>query len=114
MDVALRLYDSFEPRSDAYFFRVGAHGLVCFHGRNYNIKKRMSADETTLLTQDAAFVRISSDCYVNVSSVLEIAEDCICFGEGPGLNNRLPVSRRKQQLIRQAMNERPAAQHTVS
>ncbi|MCC3373309.1 LytTR family transcriptional regulator DNA-binding domain-containing protein [Cohnella sp. REN36] len=114
MDVALRLYDSFEPHDEAYFFRVGAYGLVCFHGRNYNIKKRMSAEETTRLTQDAAFMRISSDCYVNVNRVLEIEGDCICFGEGPGLNNRLPVSRRKQQLVRQAMNERRPAEPTLS
>lgn len=106
MDVAVNLYENIEPRRDILFFKVGAHGLISFHGRNYNIKKRLSAEQRALLTEDPSFFRVASDCYVNVDKITEIASDYLIFGDRSSTAKRLPVSKRKQQLIKQRMLER--------
>ncbi|MFC5404006.1 hypothetical protein [Cohnella soli] len=105
MTVALQhknVYEDFDPRQDTLFFKVGTHGLISFHGRNYNIKKRMSADERNRLIADSStFFRVASDCYVNVRNISVIGEQCLFFGD---TSKRLPCSSRKQQLIRALMD----------
>jgi hypothetical protein len=91
------VYENFEPRRDSLFFRVDrAHGLICFHGRNYNIKKRLSADERNRLLSDSTFFRLDSNCYVNAGKISGMDEDAICFGD---TNKRIPLSRRNKQRI---------------
>ncbi|QMV44139.1 hypothetical protein [Cohnella cholangitidis] len=106
MNVALQgknVYEDFEPRQDTLFFKVGAHGLISFHGRNYNIKKRMSADERNrLITDTSTFFRVSSDCYVNVRNISVLGEQHIFFGD---TSKRLPCSQRKQQMIRHLLDQ---------
>lgn len=105
MNVALQerdVYEDFEPRQDTLFFKVGAHGLISFHGRNYNIKKRLSADERNrLITDTSNFFRVSSDCYVNLHNISVMGDQHIFFGD---TSKRLPCSQRKQQMIRQLLN----------
>jgi hypothetical protein len=103
MNVALQgknVYEDFEPRHDTLFFKVGAHGLISFHGRNYNIKKRMSAEERNRLTTDRTFFRVSSDCFVNVRNITVMSDHYLLFGDS---NKRISCSQRKQQLIRQLL-----------
>src|SRR5947209_660557 len=103
MNVALQsknVYEDFEPKSDILYFKVGAHGLISFHGRNYNIKKRMSSDDGRRLMNDEAFLQISSDCYVNVGKITHLAEDCLIFGDSA---KRISCSKRKQQLVKQLL-----------
>ncbi|WP_020620086.1 LytTR family transcriptional regulator DNA-binding domain-containing protein [Paenibacillus daejeonensis] len=92
------VYEDFEVEKDILFFKLGSHGQVSFHGQNYNIKKRMSADELQALTRHASFVQIKSDCYVNTSKVSSIEDDQLYFGAKDAKS--LPVSRRQQQLVR--------------
>ncbi|RUS47978.1 LytTR family transcriptional regulator DNA-binding domain-containing protein [Cohnella sp. AR92] len=106
MDVASNLYDTFEPHKDSLFFRVGTHGLISFHGRNYNIKKRMSTEQKVGLLRDESFFRVSSDCYVNVDKISDISEDYLIFGDSSAGSKKLPVSKRKQQMIKHLLTER--------
>jgi hypothetical protein len=104
MNVALQeknVYEDFEPRNDTLFFKVGVHGLISFHGRNYNIKKRMSTEERNrLLSDTTTFFRISSDCYVNMRNISVMGDEYLFFGD---TSKRLFCSQRKQQMIRQLM-----------
>jgi hypothetical protein len=104
MNVAMQgknVYEDFEPRNDTLFFKVGVHGLISFHGRNYNIKKRMSAEERNrLLTDTSTFFKVSSDCYVNVRNISSIGDEFLYFGD---TSKRLSCSQRKQHMIRQMM-----------
>lgn len=106
MDVAVNLYESFEPQRDILFFKVGSHGLISFHGRNYNIKKRLSAEQRTRLMEDRSFFRLASNCYVNVDKITDIADDRLIFGDRSRAAKHLPVSKRKQQMIKQRMLDR--------
>jgi len=96
------VYQDFEPKTDSLYFKVdSSHGLVSFHGRNYNIKKRLSADERKRLTSDAAFFRLDSNCYVNAGKISRMENDSICFGD---TNKRIPCSKRQQQMIRSLLS----------
>ncbi|XEC94705.1 LytTR family transcriptional regulator DNA-binding domain-containing protein [Paenibacillus tarimensis] len=98
------LYD-FEVESDILFFKVGSHNLVSFHGRNYHIKKRMSAEQLRQMVAETGFVPIKSDCYVNVSKITSIEDDFIYFGLKHGDCKTLSVSRRKQHLLLEMMKK---------
>jgi hypothetical protein len=104
MNAALQeknVYEDFEPRQDTLFFKVGAYGLISFHGRNFNIKKRLSAEERNrLITDTSTFCRVSSDCYVNLIKISVMSDDCLFFGDS---SKRISCSKRKQQMIRQLM-----------
>ncbi len=103
MSVALDVrnpYEDMKIAEDVLFFKLGAPGLVCFHGRNYNIKKRMSAEQVERLVSDNNFFKVSSDCYVNVSKISTIEDDCLFFGEMGPESKRLPVSKRHQQVLK--------------
>jgi len=95
------LYEDFEVERDILFFKLGSHGQVSFHGQNYNLKKRMSADEVQTLTRLASFVRLKSDCYVNAGKVSSIEDDRLYFGAKDAKS--LTVSKRQQQLVRERM-----------
>lgn len=90
-------YEDFEPRTDTLFFKVdSSHDLVSFHGRNYNIKRRLTADERKRLMSDAAFFRLDSNCYVNAGNIIRMENDSICFR---GSDKRIPCSKKQQQMI---------------
>ncbi|MFS0724522.1 LytTR family transcriptional regulator DNA-binding domain-containing protein [Paenibacillus sp. 1P07SE] len=95
------LYEDFEVEKDILFFKIGSHGQVSFHGQNYNIKKRMSAEEVKRLTSHASFVRLKSDCYVNTGKISSIEDDQLYFGAKDA--KTLQVSRRQQQIVREHM-----------
>lgn len=107
MNVALQeknVYEDFDPRTDTLFFKLGTNGVIIFHGRNYNIKRRMTADERNHLISDTiTFIRISSDCYVNLQKILSIEEDHLVFEEHFSIAKRLSCSKRVQTIIRQKL-----------
>ncbi|GGG06656.1 LytTR family transcriptional regulator DNA-binding domain-containing protein [Paenibacillus abyssi] len=105
MSVALEaksVYE-FEVATDILFFKVGSHNLVSFHGRNYHIKKRMSAEQLQKLVAETGFVQVRSDCYVNVGKISSVEDDHLYFGQKNGDCKAIPVTRRKQQLIKDIM-----------
>jgi DNA-binding LytR/AlgR family response regulator len=100
------LYEQFEPKKDTLFFRIGAQDLISFHGRNYHIRKRISPDQRKSLFDDSSFIRVSTDCYVNVNRVTAVEDDCLFFQEKTYGLNRMPVSRKMQELIRERIEQR--------
>lgn len=105
MTVALQqknVYEDFDPKTDTLFFKVGTHGLISFHGRNYNIKKRMSAEERNQLIADTrTFFKVSSDCYVNIRNISSMGDAYIFFGDS---SKRVSCSGRKIQMIREMLS----------
>jgi DNA-binding LytR/AlgR family response regulator len=95
------VYEDFEPRTDTLYFRIDpSHDLISFHGRNYNIKKRLSADEKSRLLSDSSFFRLESNCYVNTGKISRMEDDAICFGD---TNKRIACSKRQQQMVRDVL-----------
>ncbi|MUT67791.1 LytTR family transcriptional regulator DNA-binding domain-containing protein [Paenibacillus sp. NEAU-GSW1] len=100
------VYEDFELESDVLYFRIGSFGLVSFHGRNYNIKKRMTADEIKQLTQEKSFYQVNSHCYINIGKIKSIAGGVIYFGAEYSESKQVPVPRRKQYVIQQLFMQR--------
>lgn len=102
------VYEDFEVEKDILFFRVGDHDLVIFHGRNYNIKKRMPAEQLNRLLSSSTFYHVQGDCYVNLNKISAIEDDCIYFGEMGLYAKQVRVPRRKQQSILHLIGDRKA------
>lgn len=109
MNVALNernVYEDFDLESDVLFFKIGIQGLVSFHGRNYNKKKRMTAEELQALTSRSSYFQISSNCYINIAKIKSIASGTIYFGSEYSESKQLTVNRRKQFIIEQLFSQR--------
>lgn len=111
MNLALserNVYEDFDLESDVLYFKVGIQGLVSFHGRNYNIKKRMTAELITQLIGKSSFYQISSNCYINLGKIKSISGGTIYFGTDCSESKQLTVNRRKQYVIQQLFRQRSA------
>ncbi|WP_025691022.1 hypothetical protein [Paenibacillus zanthoxyli] len=97
------VYEDFEVETNVLFFKVGNHDLVIFHGRNYNIKKRMSAEQLDGLLKSSSYFHVQGGVYVNLSKISSIEDDCIYFGEKGGYAKRVRIPKRKQESIRQLL-----------
>lgn len=109
MNVALKernVYEEFDVESDVLYFKLGMQGLVSFHGRNYNRKKRMTAEELKSLISKRNFVQISSSCYINTAKVKSVGGGTVYFGSEHSDAKQLPVNRRKQLEIEQLISKR--------
>lgn len=100
------VYEDFELESDVLYFKIGMQGLVSFHGRNYNIKKRMTAEQLKQLTNKSSFYQISSNCYINIGKIKTIAGGTIYFGSDISESKQVSVNRRKQYVIQQLFSQR--------
>ncbi|WP_029192363.1 LytTR family transcriptional regulator DNA-binding domain-containing protein [Paenibacillus harenae] len=100
------VYEDFDLESDVLYFKTGIQGLVSFHGRNYNIKKRMTAEQLQQLTDKRGFFQISSNCYVNIGKIKAISGGTIYFGSDISESKQVSVNRRKQFVIQQLFSQR--------
>ncbi|CAM3739786.1 LytTR family transcriptional regulator DNA-binding domain-containing protein [Marinicrinis lubricantis] len=99
------VYEHFDVGRDILFFKVGSKGIVCFHGENYHIKKRMTPEQINKLKSRADFLRLHSDCFVNVDKISSIENEKIRFGHRAGEWKQLPISKRKEQLLRNLLSK---------
>ncbi len=109
MNVALQernVYEDFDLEKDVLFFKIGTHGLVSFHGRNYNRKKRLSAQEIQELTGRKGYFQISSSCYINIGKIKSIASGTIYFGSASSEGKQLTVNKRQQVVIEQLVTHK--------
>ncbi|MBH5317399.1 LytTR family transcriptional regulator DNA-binding domain-containing protein [Paenibacillus sp. GSMTC-2017] len=100
------VYTNFDLESDVLYFRIGGQGLVSFHGRNYNRKKKLSAGEIQQLKKKNTYFQISSNCFINITKIKSIASKTIYFGSEHSDAKHLPVNRRKRSVIEQLFIQR--------
>jgi hypothetical protein len=109
MNVALEnrnTYDDFVLEKDILYFRVGDHGIVSFHGKNYNVKKRMSTDQFTKLISDAAFFKVNTDCYANIKKVDSIQEGKVCFHSNTPESKSVMITKLRQNRLKEFLSQR--------
>src|SRR4051794_9966016 len=98
------IYESFEVEKDIYYFKVGRLGMVSFHGRNYNIKKSITAEQLNSYVTSGHFVKVSSNCYVNARKVLSVTDGLICFDQGYSEANRIHVPKWRMSGIKSLLS----------
>lgn len=103
------VYEDFVVETDILFFKTGVHGLVSFHGRNYNIKKRMSAEQITALLSRKQFLNVGGNCFVNADKASHVENGIVYFGETLPSAKVLRISRWKQEPLKRliARNKLP-------
>jgi hypothetical protein len=101
---ARNVYENFEVEKDILYFKVGRLGLVSFHGRNYNIKKSVSAEQLQAYITSGKFVKVSSNCYVNASKIVSISDGNILFDRGFSESKKVPVSRWRENHIKSMLS----------
>ena len=106
------VYEDFEVKTDILFFKTGTHGLISFHGRNYNIKKRMTAEQITALLSGKQFFNVGGNCYVNVDKVSSIEQGIVYFGEKAPSAKMLRIPKRKQELLKKRIEENTQSIHS--
>lgn len=101
-------FEEFEIEQDILFFKMDerAPGLVSFHGKNYNMKKRMSFEQMNLLQLNDCFFQVNSTCFVNINKIKLVENAIIYFGETFHEDKHITVSIWKQQRLKQLVNQR--------
>lgn len=103
------MYEDFEPSKDTFYFKIGNRGKISFHGPNYHITKQLSAEQKMSLIRNAAFVRITSNCYVNVNKISSLEKDHIRFIEHATGTKIISVPIWKKSTLQQRLTAHQAS-----
>ncbi|MDD9269749.1 LytTR family transcriptional regulator DNA-binding domain-containing protein [Paenibacillus sp. GCM10023248] len=111
MTVALETRNSYEDfvlEKDIMYFRVGEHGLVSFHGKNFHIKKRMTTEEITEITTGGTFFKVNTDCYVNTKKIVQIQDGKVFF-ELKGADSKFTsITKLRQYRLKEIVQQHKA------
>ncbi|WP_438445303.1 hypothetical protein [Gorillibacterium sp. sgz5001074] len=103
------MYEDFEPCTDTFYFKIGNRGKISFHGPNYHITKQLTPEQRASLIRNAAFVRITSNCYVNVNKISSLEKDHIRFIEHSTGTKIISVPMWKKTTIQQRLSQTKAS-----
>jgi hypothetical protein len=109
MNVALdakNTYEDFILQKDIMYFRVGEHGLVSFHGKNFHIKKRMSTEQMLEITSDATFFKVNTDCYVNTRKIIQIQDGKVFFELTGAESKSATITKLRQYRLKEIWQQR--------
>lgn len=103
----VNIQEEFELEKDILFFKVGLNvgGLVSFHGKNYNIKKRLTSEQLKSLIVNSGFYQVRTDCFVNISKIKAVEKTNIYFGEIFSEDKHIPISRWKLPRLKNLLHQ---------
>ncbi len=96
---SMNTYEEFQLEKDILFFRVGQHGLVSFHGRNFNIKKRISSDELIRMIEQPVFFKVNTDCYANLRKIEAVSDGQVYFSATDRIVKHVPITKLRQHNL---------------
>lgn len=108
MSVALEVkntYEDFILEKDIMYFRVGEHGLVSFHGKNYHIKKRMNTEQIQDMTSDNSFFKVNTDCYVNTRKIQHIQDGKVFFEVRGSESKFTSITKLRQHRLKELVQQ---------
>lgn len=111
MSVALEVkntYEDFILEKDIMYFRVGEHGLVSFHGKNYHIKKRLNTEEIQKMTSDSSFFKVNTDCYVNTRKIQHIGDGKVYFEVRGSDSKYTTITKLRQHRLKEIVMQHKA------
>jgi hypothetical protein len=82
MNLALEtrnVYEDFDLEKDILYYRTGKHGLVSFHGRNFNVRRRLTKEQLQKMVTEGTFFKVNNDCYVNLTKIKMVKDGRIYF-----------------------------------
>jgi DNA-binding LytR/AlgR family response regulator len=111
MNVALEnrnMYEDFVLEQDILYYRTGHHGLVSFHGKNFNVRRRLSSEQLQNILSEGTFYKVNTDCYVNIMKIQAIKDSRVYFESyDPDDAKCVPVSRHKHFRLKELLDHQP-------
>ena len=90
--------EDFVLEKDILYYRIGSHGLVSFHGKNFNVRRRLSREQLQKIIAEGIFYKVNTDCYVNILKIETIKDSRVYFDSHNPDAKCVPVSRHKNRL----------------
>ncbi|OCT15019.1 hypothetical protein A8709_12935 [Paenibacillus pectinilyticus] len=109
MNVALEVYNTYEDfilEKDIMYFRIGEHGLVSFHGKNYHVKKRLNTEQIQNMTSDSVFFKVNTDCYVNTKKIQHIQDGKVYFEARISDSKFTTITKLRQHRLKEIVQQR--------
>jgi hypothetical protein len=103
-----RAFEEFVLERDILYFRIGDHGLVSFHGRNFNWRKRYSSDELQRMLSNQTFFQVNTDCYVNTGKISAVKEGSVLFDTGDSEGKSVMITKLRQGRLKDILTRRLA------
>jgi hypothetical protein len=91
---------SFVLEQDILYFRTGHHGLVSFHGKNFNVKRRLSKEQLYQIISDGAFFKVNTDCFANLDKIKAIKDNRIYFEFNNPDSKTISISRLRHNRLK--------------
>ena len=104
LNVALNernMCEDFDLDKEILFFKIGAEGLVSFHGYNFSRKIHLTDSDLRELVKKKEYFPISSSCYINVKKMKAIVSGMVYFGGEYRDSKMIPVSKRTEMKLKQ-------------
>ncbi|UVI31955.1 hypothetical protein [Paenibacillus spongiae] len=100
------IYEAMEIEKDILYFKLGKLGLVSCHGRNYNIRKKLSKEQLDHYLAGGQFAKVSSNCFVNLSKIVSLKDGMVRFDCGQPESKYVQVSKWHQSHVKNLLSKR--------
>lgn len=117
MNVALEsrnIYEDFVMEKDILYFRVGERGLVSVHGKNFNLKQRLSTEQLNKLLDDGIFFKANTDCYVNLTKVEGVKDSKVYFKMTDSESKHVPITKLREARLKELLGSGGGSESTHS
>jgi DNA-binding LytR/AlgR family response regulator len=99
--------EDFVLEKDILYYRTGSHGLVSFHGKNFNVRRRLSTEQLQKIIAEGTFYKVNNDCYVNIMKIQTIKDSRVYFESHNPDAKCVPVSRLKHFRLKELLDHQP-------
>ncbi len=99
-------YRDFDLEKDILYFKLGSHGLVSFHGKNFNVTKRISSEQLLQMTKHSIFFKVNTDSYANIEKIEHVAKGKVYFTSHEYIHKTIAITRLRQHTIQELLATR--------
>lgn len=92
-------YRDFDLEKDILFFKVGQRGLVSFHGKNFNVTKRMSSEQLQRIVKNTLFLKVNTECYANLQKIATVSKGKVLFETLSHLHKSVAITKLRQYAL---------------
>jgi DNA-binding LytR/AlgR family response regulator len=93
-------YENFVLEKDILYFRIKDRGLVSFHGKNFNIKRRMTSEQLSSMMSSSDFFKVNTECFVNLKKVRMIQDNRVYFGLQSEDSKSVSITKLRQNQLK--------------
>jgi DNA-binding LytR/AlgR family response regulator len=98
------MVEDFILEKDILYYRTGQHHLVSFHGKNFNVRRRLSTEQLQKMIAEGTFYKVNNDCYVNIGKVKTIQDNRVYFESLSSDAKFVPIDRLKNHRLKELID----------